>query len=273
MYEIDERPVGVSAHLKLYQSKREKLKAGIIVFNPRTQAMKVFSSANVIGVTIQLRKRSILIMSVYCPPSENLELTLQQIDQCLSIPHDGTIIAGDFNAKSPVWSSTIEDDRGKELVDFALSQRLAIVNEENSPPTFDGSRGASWIDVTLCDAPMIEHIFKWQVDMEPTSSDHNSISFSLYTDKTSVPKKTRTKLENLYLGTFRSELANTIGRWPPPSLYDAHSIDQEIERLVTNIAECCRGSRLKLTPLNKREPWWTQKLEVMRSDAPRAQRK
>ncbi|GBL74313.1 hypothetical protein AVEN_235300-1 [Araneus ventricosus] len=160
MYEIDERPVGLSAHHKLLHSERGKLKAGIIVFNPNIQAMKVFSSANVIGVTIQVRKRSILVMSVYCPPSEEIETLLQQIDQCLCIPHDGTIIAGDFNAKSPVWSSKIEDDRGKELVDFALSRRLAIVNE-NSPPTFDGSRGTSWIDVTLCDAPMIEYIFKW----------------------------------------------------------------------------------------------------------------
>ncbi|GBL73687.1 hypothetical protein AVEN_230681-1 [Araneus ventricosus] len=167
------------------------------------------------------------------PPSEDINTTLQQIEQCLNIPHEGTIIAGDFNAKSPVWGGTQEDDRGKCLVNFALSRGLAILNDENSPPTFYGSRGISWIDVLFCDASLIENIFKCQVDMVATCSDHNSISFSLYTGKIVANGKIRrrTKLANLELATFRRELSNFIDKWEPPTIHTPREIDLETDKL------------------------------------------
>ncbi|GBL74323.1 hypothetical protein AVEN_235307-1 [Araneus ventricosus] len=201
LYEIESRPVGVPGNYKLFCSTREKLKAGIIVFDPSLQAMKVFSASNVVGMTFNWGIKNILLMSIYSPPSEDINVTLQQIETCLSIPHDGVILVRDFNAKSPIWGGTQEDDRGKSLADFAFSKGLAILNEENSPPTFDGSRGKSWIDVSLCDAPLIENIFKWQVDMEVTSSDHNSISFTLYTDKKTL--------------TFQDQKKDTAGKPGP----------------------------------------------------------
>ncbi|GBM54901.1 hypothetical protein AVEN_77812-1 [Araneus ventricosus] len=153
--------------------------------------MKVFSASNVVVMTFNWGRKNILLLSIYSPPSEDISITLQQIEDCLNIQHDGVILAGDFNAKSPIWGGTQEDERGKDLADFAFSRGLAILNEETSPPTFKGSRGRSWIDITLCDAPFIENIFKWKVDMEVTSSDHNSISFSLYTGK--LPAKSTEK--------------------------------------------------------------------------------
>ncbi|GBN68080.1 hypothetical protein AVEN_275508-1 [Araneus ventricosus] len=58
LYEIEHRPVGIPGHCKLFCTTREKLKAGIIVFDPSLQAMKVFSASNVLGMTFNGAARS-----------------------------------------------------------------------------------------------------------------------------------------------------------------------------------------------------------------------
>ncbi|GBN68079.1 Retrovirus-related Pol polyprotein from type-1 retrotransposable element R1 [Araneus ventricosus] len=164
----------------------------------------------------------------------------------------------------------------KSICRFCFLQRAAVNPKTKKPPlTFEGSRGRSWIDVTLCNAPLLDNIFKWKVDMEVTSSDHNSISFSLYTgiNPSSLKRKNRTRLENLDLAAFRSFLHNSVGKWESPSLLTRTDIDKEIEQLHEAIASACRDSRLKQTKLSKKEPWWTRSLEIQRSDARRAQRK
>ncbi|GBN36097.1 hypothetical protein AVEN_152053-1 [Araneus ventricosus] len=153
IYEIGPRPVGVPAHFKFFYSSREKLKAGIIVFNPNIQAMKVFSSKTVVAITFTLRGRNILLLSVYCPLSEDLESTLQQVEQCLNTPHDGLIIAGDFNAKSPVWGSNQEDDKGQKLSEFCSIQRNGSPEHGGLSPDF------SWIQGSILDRHDLLRLF------------------------------------------------------------------------------------------------------------------
>ncbi|GBM20381.1 hypothetical protein AVEN_222089-1 [Araneus ventricosus] len=142
-----------------------------------------------------------------------------------------------------------------------------------TPPTFDGSRGQSWIDTTFCDTSMIENIFKWQVDMEPSCSDHHSISFSLYTGKTPTRRKKRTRLDNLDLVTFRKELSSVIGNWRSPILLTTDNIDTETDRLLESFRLITKTCRRRNIPIVKKETWWTRKLEILRSDVRRAQRK
>ncbi|GBO27514.1 hypothetical protein AVEN_100242-1 [Araneus ventricosus] len=181
LYQMRGVPVGIPAHAKFFFSGRDNLKAGIIIFNKDLRTMKVFISRNVVAVTIQVQNRSVLVISAYCPPSED---TLHEIENCLQFPHNGVILASDLNAKSPLWGGNTQDERGSLLLEFTLSKGLIVINEENAPPpTFDGSTGRSWIDTTIVDAFMLERISKWRVDAEPTGSDHNSISYSLYTGR------------------------------------------------------------------------------------------
>ncbi|GBM32828.1 hypothetical protein AVEN_216533-1 [Araneus ventricosus] len=91
------------------------MKAGIIVFDPFLQAMKVFSASNVVGMTFNWGRKNILLLSIYSPPSEDISITLQQIEDCLTIPHDGVILAGDFNAKSPIWGAPKKMREAKTL--------------------------------------------------------------------------------------------------------------------------------------------------------------
>ncbi|GBM47990.1 hypothetical protein AVEN_34329-1 [Araneus ventricosus] len=57
--------------------------------------------------------------------------------------------------------------------------------------------GRSWIDITMADRVTADNIFKWTVGKEPSCSDHNSISFSMYAGKNARYKPNRFKLKNL----------------------------------------------------------------------------
>ncbi|GBN28633.1 hypothetical protein AVEN_242368-1 [Araneus ventricosus] len=113
-----------------------------------------------------------------------------------------------MNAKNPVWGGTIEDERGRQLMEFTLSKGLAFLNDEESPPTFDGSTGRSWIDTTLADCITAESIFKWKVDSEPSCSDHKSITFSIYAGRHKSIKSNRFRLKNLDLVVLRTSLTH-----------------------------------------------------------------
>ncbi|GBN63100.1 hypothetical protein AVEN_138099-1 [Araneus ventricosus] len=178
MHQVRAAPVGIPSLLKLFVTQREVLKAGIICFNQDLPIMKVVSAINTVGATLPYRGKNLLIINVYCPPKKELQHTLDELENCLMLPHDTVLITGDFNSKSPVWGRDSEDERGRQLMEFVLSKGLAIVKEEDTIPTFEGSRIRSWVDITISDPFLLENIFQWRVDVEPTNSDHNSILHS-----------------------------------------------------------------------------------------------
>ncbi|KAF8768425.1 hypothetical protein HNY73_021248 [Argiope bruennichi] len=196
IYQKNNRPIGFPSNVKTFFSDRDNLKSGIIVYNKYLQAIKVFSSSNIIAVTIPFRKSILMIISVYYPPSEEIETTLIELENCLQHSHDRVLIAGDFNVKSTIWGDDFEDYRGRILLEFLFSKGLVVLNDENSPPTFGVSLGRSWIDITISEPILSENIFKWKIYLEPTSSDHNSISFSLSTERPKMFKDDRIYIEN-----------------------------------------------------------------------------
>ncbi|GBL82181.1 Retrovirus-related Pol polyprotein from type-1 retrotransposable element R1, partial [Araneus ventricosus] len=246
MHQVKSTLVGIPSKCKLFTTKRTSLKAGIICFNPDLPIMKVFSANNTVGATLPYRGKILLILTVYCPPKEELRHTLEELENSLLIPHDRVLITGDFNSKSPVWGSDIEDERGRQLMEFVLSKGLAIVNEEDTIPTFEGAQGRSWVDLTISDPELLENIFKWQVDIEPTNSDHNSIAFSL----TSLQKE----IGNRELGTFAD-------------------LDEEVEDYVSKITAACTNSAKSQLASPKKQKWWDKSLEILRSQVRRAKRK
>ncbi|GBN35900.1 Retrovirus-related Pol polyprotein from type-1 retrotransposable element R1 [Araneus ventricosus] len=259
-------PVGIPAHAKFFFSGRDNLKAGIIVFDKELHTMRVFSSRNVVAVTIQVQNKSVLVISAYCPPSED---TLQEIENCLQFPHNGVILASDLNAKSPTWGGNTQDERGSLLLEFTLSRSLAVINE-NSPPTFDGSTGRSWIDTTIVDTFMLDRISKWRVDAEPTGSDHNSISFSLYTGNTIKRKPNRYRLANLDPVALRSALSKDLANL---KFAEHKHIDDQIASCMEILQKACRKSRPLGKVAPKKHDWWSRHLELLRSKVRSAKRK
>ncbi|GBN91931.1 Putative protein in type-1 retrotransposable element R1DM [Araneus ventricosus] len=270
LYQMRGVPVGIPAHAKFFFSGRDNLKAGVIIFNKDLCTMKVFTSRNVVAVTIQVQNRSVLVISAYCPPSEDLEDTLHEIENCLQFPHDGAIIASDLNAKSPVWGGNTQDERGSLLLEFTLSKGLTVINEENSPPTFDGSTGRSWIDTTIVNAFLLERISKWKVDAEPTGSDHNSISYSLYTGNPRKRKSNRYRLANLDPGELRIALSKDLANL---KFSEHNNIDDQIAHFLETLNKACRKSRPMGKTVPKKNDWWSKHLILLRSKVRTAKRR
>ncbi|GBN97534.1 Retrovirus-related Pol polyprotein from type-1 retrotransposable element R1 [Araneus ventricosus] len=124
MHQVRSAPVGIPSPCKLFVTQREALKAGIICFNQDLPIMKVFLAINTVGATLPYRGKNLLIINVYCPPKEELQHTLDELENCLMLPHDTVLITGDFNSKSPIegeykfkllqakregWSDTCEE--------------------------------------------------------------------------------------------------------------------------------------------------------------------
>ncbi|GBM63902.1 Putative protein in type-1 retrotransposable element R1DM [Araneus ventricosus] len=268
MHQVRSRTVGIPAMYKSYTSLRDTLKAGIIIFQQDISVMKMCATKNAVAVIISYRNLNLLVVSVYCPPSEDLSDSLQDIESCLQHPYDRVIIAGDFNSKSPVWGSDVEDERGRELLEFVLSKGLTVVNEENIITTFEGSRGKSWVDITISDPHIYEHIFKWRVDLEPTASDHNSISFSLYTGKSK--KSCRFHLNNINTLKFRNLISKELSS---RELSHSEDIDLAVDGLIHTITAACQKSVLPQTTVSRKQKWWDKSLEILRSHVRREKRK
>ncbi|GBN91927.1 Retrovirus-related Pol polyprotein from type-1 retrotransposable element R1 [Araneus ventricosus] len=224
--------------------------------------MKVYSSNNVVAITAVIQNKKTLIASVYCPPSEDLEDTLADLEECLCYPNEGVIIMGDFNAKHPVWGGNTEDDRGILLLEFSLSKGLAILNNQDCPPpTFDGATARSGVDITLADPATASNIFKWEVDAEPTCSDHRSISFSMYASKRPVHKANRFRLQNLDPVALKQALKEQFQDQLP--LQD--NIEKDADNCIHKILEACKCSKPTKHPPNKKQRWWSRNLEILRS--------
>ncbi|GBL74486.1 hypothetical protein AVEN_235426-1 [Araneus ventricosus] len=53
------------------------------------------------------------------------------------------VINGDFNAKSPAWSSVEQDNRGRTLLEFIYRLDIDIQNDPDYAPTFESPREKS----------------------------------------------------------------------------------------------------------------------------------
>ena len=71
------------------------------------------------------------------------------------------IIAGDFNAKSPLWGNSGFNNRGRQLEDILLNLQILSCINTGEPP-YIGAQSMSAIDLIICK----QHI-AWKCDWQP----------------------------------------------------------------------------------------------------------
>ena len=94
----------------------------------------------------------IIVASIYSPPSDFSPLTNMRhvFDNLGHRDIQRLVLCGDFNAHSNVWSNnSVTDSKGEEVERILLQHNMIVINDPNSPPTFDSGRGQSWIDLTV----------------------------------------------------------------------------------------------------------------------------
>ncbi|GBN27841.1 hypothetical protein AVEN_21968-1 [Araneus ventricosus] len=78
------------------------------------------------------------VISAYSSPYKNIMETLQELHFILTdLGDEMVLIYADLNAHSRIWGYDNEDTRGIRVEDFLLAQQFYLLNETNSPPTFE----------------------------------------------------------------------------------------------------------------------------------------
>ena len=125
-------------------------KSGILISNSKlyTQFLPNLSSPNITTIKVQLHNTELIISSIYIEPNS---LNHNHIQILKSILHTFSnlpiILAGDFNARHPLWHDHTTNNNGNKLAELIDDFELYIHN--NHSPTCITPLGSSIIDLTI----------------------------------------------------------------------------------------------------------------------------
>lgn len=98
-------------------------KVATIIHDTNIEALPIRVQQTFIAVGITWRKQKMLIINCYAPPREDINDTIQEIEEVLeAVSYERIVVVGDFNAKSTVWGGSKTDDRGKILSEFIITK-------------------------------------------------------------------------------------------------------------------------------------------------------
>ncbi|XP_046608779.1 uncharacterized protein LOC124299561 [Neodiprion virginianus] len=128
------------------------------------------------------RVSGLTIFSCYYSPNEAIEEFERQLDDlegAVRAVGTKTLVAGDFNAKSPNWGSSKWDKRGRVVADFLARLDLIPVNGGTAPTWQRASTGAtSVIDLTAGTPGVAAEVTGWRVLDDKSLSDHHYINMT-----------------------------------------------------------------------------------------------
>jgi len=137
------------------------------------------SEEDCIVVEITYRNKKFYGVSSYFDNTEDIEVNIRKTEQILTYAKGhGLLIAVDSNARSKTCYDTITNQRGKDLEEFLTIYNLHIINEK-SEPTFQTTRGSSYVDLTLTNDQLLREVFDWTCGVHESCSDHKILTFNL----------------------------------------------------------------------------------------------
>ncbi|GFU00607.1 retrovirus-related Pol polyprotein from type-1 retrotransposable element R1 [Trichonephila clavipes] len=173
--------------------------------------------------------------------------------------------------------SPFSDSRGTELIEFISVHNLFVINEDCGP-TFCGSRGSSYIDVTAVGTDLLEDISCWHLPDYDSLSDHKAIEFDIALDFNSPTNDGDSCIFNLKKANWKllydsskfllSNISDLI-----VSCQNPESLHDLAKELISIILNSCKMS----VPIKKRGmhrvPWWTTEIGCMRKHVNAARRR
>lgn len=212
----------------------------------------------------------LIIYSCYMSPNrdiEEFEETLNQIEQQLRRNRKKTIIAGDFNAKSPLWGTKTTDRRGEIVGDWIAQNNLAVVNK-GEEPTFQRRDCTSIIDITLATTDAICLITHWEVSHKESLSDHKYIMFEV-TEKGPKMRATRKVQKGWQTKKINNEnLEKAINE------IQTNEVIGSAEGFSKGLQEICNKCMPKKRSITTRPPvyWWSAEIAAIRKACIRKRR-
>lgn len=256
------RIVGVPGKFSLIQHKTPK--TGIAVVNTTLQAAQVLAKENLAAIVIDTPSTQILVASIYLSPNEDIDPGLEELQALLDKHQKGSVVVlGDFNSKHELWGQQRADERGNKLLEFIVQNRLNICNHPESPPTFQSSRGTSWIDLALVRLEQGTALEDWYLDPLDSGTEHLRMAVEISLKRERVIPNSKIRLKDLDLNGFRDKLKAKLGSLSE-GWVDGQTIDVCVDEVSEVIREAAQASLRVKRPRPHAVPWWTQELSILR---------
>ncbi|XP_067118882.1 uncharacterized protein [Centruroides vittatus] len=178
-----DRKIALLGNLQVlhYTNPDENPYTSFVVINKNLNVQLQTNHTNRYFTTIIIHHEGInyVMITFYCSPYEDITEPLNELNN--TVQHHSKfpiLIMGDFNVKSPIWFSPIEDPRGSKLVELMNSLGLQSLNTSKLP-TYSSTTGESWVDVCLANKHLADNKIQCSTLSEHTASDHNYIGISI----------------------------------------------------------------------------------------------
>ncbi|KAH0812342.1 hypothetical protein GEV33_010449 [Tenebrio molitor] len=226
------------------------------------------STDRIVVITAQIGQTIVYFASVYLPPSVDIRSEIPTIQRLVEATAGSRlVIGGDFNTRSTLWFDSLNDTRSPILHEFITQNDLDITNKPGTLPTFQNSRGQSFIDITLTTPPVTPNISNWQVSNSLITSDHNAISFTFTNDPAISTATTAPRQVMDYSRVTSEHVAETLQDWNSefdrtfPALSNPETIDQAVNYLYSTIRTCVAAKAVRRKRFAHRPDWWTDEVE------------
>ncbi|XP_065302947.1 uncharacterized protein [Dermacentor albipictus] len=231
--------------------------AVVVTRRPPYDVSPLLLSKLVVAVYCEARDFQFVFISAYAPPHRPMDDTFRRIEEAMAKARTPNIVvAGDFNAKHPAWGPCAGDERGARLIAFAGANRLVVLNDPQSPPTYETRYAASWLDVTLATPALVAAGFDWTVREDITFSEHKNVAVRIGAFRDGRPRRlTRYAREEL-LTALSSE--PWFARVSGATLHSPGALDEILAGFQRLFDRFCRAN---LRPVKgPGRPWWNPAL-------------
>jgi hypothetical protein len=188
--------------------KDRKGDAAIRVVNRET---KIFGEGAGDGFVFT-KAKEVTIYSCYSSPNcteGEFTIFLQAFGESIRRYGRKAVIGGDFNAPSPMWGASVENNRGRKMLEWIAQNHLVIYNKGRQP-TFKRGEQESHMDLTLSTENVANRIVKWTVQAdEENFSDHQNITFEIQSEGASQETKGKGQRTGW---TFNSKRTHEFGK-------------------------------------------------------------
>ncbi|GBM88158.1 RNA-directed DNA polymerase from mobile element jockey [Araneus ventricosus] len=170
--------------------------------------------------------------------------TLQELHSILTdLGDERVLICADLNAHCRIWGYANEDTRGAQVEDFLLAHQLYLLNETNSPPTFEHCGRKGWPNLPFIKGMDFANSCTWKVLEDYTHSDHNYILIG------ALDKKPKHLVQQREENNTKDHLAKAT---------------EEFQKSI--FAACRKAYKIKKFKLKINNNWWNQNLQIKKKE-------
>lgn len=228
--------------------------------------------------TIAVKYKKLVIVSCYSSPNASqheYEQLLHEIRQIVIQVKNNIVICGDFNAKSPLWSSRVENSRGKDLALLANMLDLRLINN-GAVATCVRPQGSSFIDTTWSTSDIFPSINNWIVEEDEVSlSDHRYITFSISNRNIMISSADKNKKKIAWSSKrFDIDMFHSVLLWECQQLkiedaasnYSSQELSEQLDQIMRHACDAAMPRQPQSPRRRTATYWWSEEISSKRKE-------